>query len=73
MNDLNRALYLSNLENCLGGRFERSSLMEDIDRVLEKMGHSVDSTAVDHPYHSTFLNNLGLHFGIDLPAEGRDQ
>ena len=66
----NRAMYLRNLGIWLATRFERTGLMDDLDRAVDAANMAVDATPQDHPDRAGLLNNLGNWLGTRFGRTG---
>jgi hypothetical protein len=68
--DPNLASMLSNLSVMLGLRFERTGVMEDLNRAVGVADKAVKATPLDHPNRAALLNNLGNRVGMRFQRTG---
>ncbi|KAF2174672.1 hypothetical protein K469DRAFT_756644 [Zopfia rhizophila CBS 207.26] len=61
---------LNTLGNRLRTRFERTGLMEDLNRAVDVADMAVNATPQDHPDRATILNNLGNRLGMRFERTG---
>ncbi|KAH7009653.1 hypothetical protein EDB80DRAFT_750248 [Ilyonectria destructans] len=63
----------SNLGMCLGNRYSRTGLMEDLDNAIGIIRQSIQVVPEEHVGRPLLLNNLGLRLGEKFLLENRVQ
>jgi hypothetical protein len=52
-------------------RYERTGLIDDLDRTIKMEEKAIESTPADHPDRMGWFNNLGTHCRVDSRKQGQ--